>query len=142
MDNTDLEIVEYRINNLEKKLDLQSKLLDDLHRYLTGIEKDADNLDILIQVTCDAFKITKDELVSHNRSRKYVLPRQIISYIGIVDLEYTTVEVAYRLNRDHSSVVYHRNAFSGLLDLGVKEEIRLYDDIMRRFKTFNALVDE
>ena len=62
--------------------------------------------DYIIDVVCDHFNISKNELLSKRKSSNIVVPRQIIMYICIKKANLTTTATADALNRDHTTSMH------------------------------------
>src|SRR5690625_152411 len=67
-----------------------------------------DKIDIIISNVCQYYGITVDEIKSHNRHRKFSIPRQVSMYLLNTMLHNTTrQEIGNQFNnRDHSTVTH------------------------------------
>lgn len=65
-----------------------------------------DTIKRLIHVCAYVSKVQASEMYSHSRRSVLILPRQVVSYIGVRMMGKTTTEVARIMKRDHSTVVH------------------------------------
>jgi chromosomal replication initiator protein len=64
-------------------------------------------LDIIIREVCATYDLTKDELMSQNRTRHIVRPRQIAMYLGHQHTLLSYLELGRRFSgRDHTTVMH------------------------------------
>lgn len=127
-----IEELNGRIDELEAQLEHQTLLLDKIQKILSlHYETSTDNLDELIEIVCLILDIRPSDLKGRERLQKYVSGRQAISYVGSQILRFTVSEIGSRLNRDHSTIIHNRNAFSDFLDMGYQKENQLYESIIK-----------
>jgi chromosomal replication initiator protein len=55
---------------------------------------------------CRQYGLTRDELLSHHRSAKYVGPRQLAMYISVRRTQLSLTVVGRHFNRDHTTVMH------------------------------------
>ena len=64
-------------------------------------------IDEIKKAVMDTYKITEDQMMDKNKTRKFVLPRQIAMYISRLLTMHSTTEIgSYFGNRDHRTVIY------------------------------------
>jgi len=73
--------------------------------------------DTIINSVADAFNLSKNDLLSRNRARRYALPRQIAMYLmrDMVDISYPQIGKQMG-GRDHSTALYAYEKVSDLID--------------------------
>ena len=81
----------YTFPGLEKK---------EQRKFLLG------NIDHIINVVCDMFEITTDDVKSSSRQRIYTEPRQIIIYFLRQKTELSFKMIGEMFKRDHSTIIY------------------------------------
>jgi len=120
------------INNQIKELENRVKKMEDsmgVPPTITALRK---RFDTMIDATCELTSITKDQLMDKKRgTRKIVTARQLICYVAYEHMAMSVTEVARKINRDHSSIIHSRNAYSDMLNLKYQEETMYYNSLMK-----------
>ena len=70
----------------------------------------------VINTVANVFKVTRDRLISKDRSRDIALPRQVAMYIMREDANFSLQQIGNELGgRDHTTVMYACDKVAGLL---------------------------
>lgn len=120
------------------KLDQYMEFAD--NSLLDGEDRMIITLKAATRATCEVFNVTEVELLSKRRAAQYVVPRQLMYYIGTetVGLSYTKVGKMFK--RDHTSVIHGVKVAEKRLseDKGYRKNLRkvleLAEDIEARQK--------
>lgn len=67
-------------------------------------------LDILIDLCCDATKISKDQFFSRERKRHIIVARQIFCYHASQTMKIRYTDLGRFLSQDHSTVIYAKDS--------------------------------
>lgn len=60
----------------------------------------------IVSVVADFFEITVDEIMTRNRKRKYVYPRQVAMYFLKTESTLNYVAIGEYFSMDHSSIMF------------------------------------
>ncbi|MBQ7563685.1 MAG: chromosomal replication initiator protein DnaA [Lachnospiraceae bacterium] len=109
-------------NNRVIDMELAKNALRDI---ITPREKRNITPEYIIDIVCDHFNISKNELLSKRKSSNIVVPRQIIMYICIKKANITTTATAAALGRDHTTSIHGAN----IIESDMKTDKELKDNI-------------
>jgi septum formation topological specificity factor MinE len=94
-------------------------------------------LENLIDITCNYFKISKDDFKTKSRKRELSTARQMVGYIAIYKTNIRKRIVAKQLNRDRTGMYYyikqHKSNMEGA-GLYNKEYRKDYFEILKTYK--------
>jgi chromosomal replication initiation ATPase DnaA len=125
------------VEALTKKVEELTKKLAEIEQK-TSVVPDLFNFqkkfDQLVEETCKALSISKEELLNKGRKRHYVLARQIIAYIAVHHMGMSTTEIGFRIKRDHSSVIHLKNSFMDILDMDYEMEKQYYRAVLNAIR--------
>jgi chromosomal replication initiator protein len=84
--------------------DLASEVLDGLYRNQRPVRRSVEDVQ---EATCDAFSISREELVSSSRAQRHAWPRQIAMYLAreLTDQTLPAIGRAFG-DRDHTTVMH------------------------------------
>jgi chromosomal replication initiation ATPase DnaA len=120
------------INNQIKELENRVKKMEDNMGVPPTISALRKRFDTMIEATCELTSVTKDQLMDKKRgTRKIVTARQLICFVACEHMAMSVTEVAKKINRDHSSIIHSKNAYSDMLTMKYPEETGYYRDLMR-----------
>jgi chromosomal replication initiator protein len=72
-----------------------------------GAARPAPSLEAIQDTVCDAFAITREELMSPSRAARLVWPRQVAMYLARENTDLTFPDIARRFGRrNHTTVMY------------------------------------
>lgn len=107
-------------------IDLAKEALKDIISPNTPAKITPQNI---MDIVCDHFYISKEDIISSKRNRELVYPRQIIMYLCRCMTNAKYKEIAQFLgNRDHSTIMYGERIISDLYE--TDEETRKNIDII------------
>jgi len=78
--------------------------------HAVGFGDGRHTLDEIIDLVCNAYGVSRDELGGRSRKQRIVRPRQIAMYLCRRYSEASLKEIGRQLSRDHSSVMYSIDA--------------------------------
>jgi len=79
------------------------------------------NIDAIQQKTADYFKITKAEILSDKRDRKFSLPRQIAFYLSKILTKKSFPEIGREFgNKNHATVIFACNKITKELEIDIE----------------------
>ena len=109
-------------NNNLITLDIAKKVLKDT----LNANKKVITIDKIQQKVAEYYKITKTELLSNKRDRKYSLPRQIAFYLSKKITQKSYPEIAREFNnKNHATVIFAYNK----IEKELQSNIEMIDDI-------------
>ena len=88
--------------------------------------------DVLFNAIEEITGISKEAIISKNRTQDIALARNIAGYMLYIDIGMTTTDVAKILKRDHSTVVYYGRTFNTNYNYW-KEYRNTYDGVAQHF---------
>ncbi len=109
-------------------LQLTKHLLKDL---IEREEQSALNPDKIIQIVAEYFGITKQDILSKNQKREFVVPRQLAMYFCRNKLKIPFTKLGDLFNRDHSTVMSSVKSVQGNLDSNDKEVVGFHTGISK-----------
>lgn len=65
--------------------------------------------EIVLDAVCQHFRVTRDELLSTDRSRFVSLARRTAIYLMVRLCSLALMDIAAIMRRDHTTVIYHRD---------------------------------
>jgi chromosomal replication initiator protein len=80
-----------------------------------GIDYSSKTIQTVMEMVCNHFEISQQQLKSKCRLRKFVEARSIISYILHRKYKLTSIEVGHKLNRDHATVLHNCLKIEGFM---------------------------
>ncbi|MFN3604208.1 MAG: DnaA ATPase domain-containing protein [Leptonema sp. (in: bacteria)] len=83
-------------------------------------------IDQIIEVVCEHYKVSKEELFSNTKEKRIAFPRHMVAYFSVKFANYTLTFVAkYLHKKDHTSILYAIKKIEDLLtkDLFLQNEI-------------------
>lgn len=112
-DIRELESSLVKVCSLSTLLGKSKATLEDAEEALKDIllsKKEALNIEKIIDMCCDYFKVKKSDLIGKKKSKEIVDPRQITMYVAteLLDLPLTTIG-EYFGGRDHTTVIHARD---------------------------------
>jgi hypothetical protein len=93
------------------------------------------NKDILLQIVSETSNIPADQILQKNRSRKFLIPRQIYTYLLRKILKLTLNEIGEILGSDHTTVIHTVQKVDTLLEIQDEILCHLYYDIEQKVYT-------
>lgn len=109
---TDIRIMESLCNKLALHKDIGEKItqaiiVKEINKLGEIIKVGEINIEKIINVVCDYYGITEEELLSNKRSAKISEPRQIVMYLARILTNLPFKEIGQELgDRDHSTVMH------------------------------------
>ncbi len=98
------KIIAYsRLENKRIDMEIAQKALKDV---ISPDEDKPITPEYIIDVVCDHFSLTKDEIMSNRRNNEIVIPRQIIMYLCIKYTSFPSTRIGKLLKRDHSTILH------------------------------------
>jgi chromosomal replication initiator protein len=88
--------------------------------------------EIVINSICEYFSVSLEQLTDASRTRKNVYRRQLAMYFLYKYSDLTYKQIASRLNRDHTTVVYSKDLIKDLIDVddNIKTEVAIIKDMI------------
>lgn len=93
------------------------------------------NKDILLQIISDVSGIESYLILKKNRTRKYLVPRQIYTYLMRKILKMTLSEIGLVLNSDHTTVIHSVKKVETLLEIEDEILCNIYFDVEQRMRS-------
>ena len=107
-----------------EKIDNVVLALNDLKTILNNHNKKKFDLDYVIDRSCIFFAIEKELLLSHDRKKNVSDCRSYIVYYCRLNTNYSYMQIADALNRDHSNMIHHYNKMDGLVQWSAEDKIK------------------
>ena len=61
---------------------------------------------LMLNIICKDFKVSKDDLFGESRKRELVIPRHIAQYLIRTKLRMSIKKIGTMFNRDHTSIIH------------------------------------
>ncbi|MCR5109106.1 MAG: chromosomal replication initiator protein DnaA, partial [Lachnospiraceae bacterium] len=123
------KIIAYsRLENREIDMDLAEKALKDV---ISPNEDVPLTPEYILDVVCDHFNITKEEILSTKRESEIVTARQIIMYLCNKYTNYPSTKIGSILKKDHSTILHGVKKIEDYIK-GNEEDIIKSIDILKR----------
>ena len=118
----------YKMNHQDITMETAVK---ELQSIISPDEKKEITPDLIIDVVCDHFSITKEQIISKNRSNDIAKPRQIIMYLCKNMTGYSLDAIGSLLGgRDHATILHGVRTMTG--EYENNENIRNTIDTIRK----------
>ena len=88
-----------------KKLTLESAM-EALRDNITPDASREVTLSYLLEVVCDHYNVSKEDIFSVRRDQNIVLPRQVFMYLGQEVARFPGTSIGKFLDKDHSTIIY------------------------------------
>ena len=121
-------IFKARLLNRQICLDMALEMLDQYAEKQTVL-----NMDTIIRLVCDSFKLSEAQLASRSRKSEYVQARDTVYYLARKHTGLSLQEIGDRFQRRHSSVIKGLSVF--------EREMRRESTLGRRLAHAVALVE-
>jgi hypothetical protein len=92
------------------------------------------NKDLLLEIISEVSGIPKILILKKNRTRKYLVPRQIYTYLLRKVLKMTLKEIGDILNSDHTTVIHSVKKVEILLEIEDEILCNIYYDVEQRMR--------
>ncbi len=90
--------------NIKKTKKIDLALVKEITEHLVDVEEQI-TTDLIINVICNYFQVTREELSSKSRKRSITVPRNISMYLSRKYTNSSLKEIGEYFNRDHSTVL-------------------------------------
>lgn len=84
------------------------------------------------RLTAKHFNITIDELVCHRRQKPYIVARQIAMYLAKKHTLLSFPQIAFAMDRDHSTVMYGIDRVEAAIAKGDRSFVEPLEEITRK----------
>ena len=88
-----------------KKLTLEASI-EALRDNITPDASREVTLSYLLEVVCDHYNVSRDDIFSDRRDQNIVLPRQVFMYLGQEVVHFPGTNIGKFLDKDHSTIIY------------------------------------
>lgn len=94
-------------------------------------------LEEILYDVCDIFKLEKEDIMGHRRSREICIPRMIFSYVASSICKHRVTHIGRFLSeRDHTTIVHHKRTAAYLLDVQEWEFMRYWNFYLKETKVY------
>lgn len=105
----------------------------------TSVGKENKNtIEYLFKTIEEIIEVSKNDIKSRNRLRKFVDARKIISLFCIRNLQMSTTDTGDLINRDHSSICHYTRDIEGMLKYDIQLKSK-YDKVIKRMHDKNLI---
>lgn len=122
-----------------RSLDLQLAR-EVVSQFITDSNKEL-NLDNLIDIALDYYKIDRSLVTGKSRKRNIVIARQMIMYLAKQMTNYSFKEIGQALGRDHSTVIYSCNAMQDQIET-IPEIKNDYEELRKKLEMTLQTLDQ
>lgn len=84
---------------------------------------------LLMNLVCDYFEVTPEQVWEQNRKEQIVLCRAFVSYILSMFTNFPDDDVAMYIRRDRCTVLHHRRKIQGLIEIGDESYIGHFENL-------------
>jgi chromosomal replication initiator protein len=109
------------VRSIYKKVPIDLPLIQQVMEQFQVRRKKEISIDVIVQVVCEYFGISKEQILSKSKKQAYAIPRQIAMYLAT---KYTNKTMAmigkYFGKRDHTTVVYARKTVQQQIEIDKK----------------------
>lgn len=88
----------------------------------------------VLLTVCQVTNTTAGELMGETRNRTTVIARQLFFYVGRYEYNFNWATMSDLLGRHHSTAIHGSKRYSEFLELGYKQETKMYNAVIQHLK--------
>jgi len=90
-----------------------------------GVKEDSNQVELIVELVCKFFGISKDDFFSSSRKKEFTLSRQIVMYFLRKIFKMPLKDISKLFKKEHSTIIYNINTLEEKLykDTGLKIKI-------------------
>lgn len=90
-----------------------------------GVKEDSNQVELIVELVCKFFGISKDDFFSSSRKKEFILSRQIVMYFLRKIFKMPLKDISKLFKKEHSTIIYNINTLEEKLykDTGLKIKI-------------------